>query len=176
MAKCKLCSKKKWFFQLSKEGLCESCKPGFDLELRRGSRLMDTCVEAIENAEDIGIILANLNTGIEHFQTLFPYEERGIKCIKPPPSELAENWRAKKADVVVSHFKFQLDEVHEKVEKPTSLRDRTDPLSKIIEGLTKYQSELDDTSAVESLKAKIQAEINTVTANFHVEAAKNAER
>lgn len=175
MATCKLCDKSGWFLRLSKEGLCKSCHPGYVEEMRKRANLMSTYAEAIEHSQDIDTILANLNLGIENLQALSRYEKKGIYTTKPPPSECIENWSAKKADVVVSTFRQFLSEARGEARDSATLEGRIGPLTELVERLARYETEVDDKSALDALRLDIRTEIAVQTADFHTEAARGAE-
>jgi hypothetical protein len=175
MATCKLCDKSGWFLRLSKEGLCKSCRPGYMDEMRKRANLMGTYAEAIEKSQDLDTILTNLKLGIENFQALVPYEEKGIHTTKPPPSECLANWTAKKGDVVVTTFRHFLSEARSDARDSATLEGRVGPIAKLAEGLPKYETEIDDKSALDALRVDIRTEIAVQTADFHTEAGKGAE-
>jgi hypothetical protein len=175
MATCKLCDKSGWFLRLSKEGLCKSCRPGYADEMRKRANLMGTHAEAIEQSQDIDTILTNLKLGIENFEALLPYEDKGIYTTKPPPSECIANWTEKKGDVVVSSFRHLLSEARGDAREVATLEGRIGPLAKLAEGLAKYEADVDDKSALDALGVDIRTEIAVQTADFHTEAAREAE-
>lgn len=175
MATCKLCDKSGWLLRVSAEDLCRECQPVYELDIRERGRVIESSVDIISKSKNLGTILSRIALVLEHLNALHEYEERGIPTLSTPPSEGIKKCKATKSEAVVSHFREQLVTARQKAKNATTLAGHIGPLSKIIEGLTKYRTELDDLTELEALETDVQTEICTNTADFYIEAGQKAE-
>ena len=173
MANCKLCEK--WFLLPLKNGLCRDCTLIVQADIKQRSEIITESHRIAETSKNIDSILSRIDTMIENFEQLLPYDQRGISTTETPPKTGIKRCREAKIQAIVHYINDQWVRARDKSSNAKSHSAKTNPYNKVLEKITEYQIKLDDISELERLEHEIRKEQADEVVNFHMESAEKAE-
>jgi len=159
---------------VNEDGLCKKCQPVFYSDLAQHVRILEECIEIIENSKKIDTILSRIDVGLKCLAHLQQYEALRIPTIQPPPSEAMENWKERRIEKVLEVLNKQLIEARSKSENAKTVAGKTNPFNKVLEQVTKHQIELEDIGELQKFEHEVRKELANTFARAHIHEAEKA--
>lgn len=176
MAQCKWCDNKGWFLNVDANGLCRECQPMFGEVLSR-CRVLQESVKLAQEGKTVKTRVSRCDVAIEHIEYLLQFEEKGIETVSPSPTELLEQCRSLRTEIVITEASKLAEKAIEKSKVATTAKSKENAVTA---GLLKVRDFADsygqsEEPAIISLEDTLRSEIHRVTLSNYEEAAQKAE-
>lgn len=106
---------------------------------------------------------------------MLKYENRGIDIISPPPSEIINNYREKKTDLVLSYIKSEIENAREKAELATTVNSGVNAFNKVLNKILELYELIEDKSSLKTLEETVKRNMFDFKIKRHIEDAEKSE-
>lgn len=168
MAQCKWCNISGWFIFLDSAGLCNQCSKIVKLEVQQRMRIVNESVKIVDNSKNLETRLSRLNLIYEQLNELYKFEQHGIDIIKPSPSNILEQLRGKKDQIILEVMSLKAEEAQKRSALAKTLYLKSTPLLKVLENITEYKEKLDDPNILSALEQRVKNTIQTLHIDGHL--------
>lgn len=174
MATCRLCNKSGWFMSVSDRGLCRECEPVWLMDVEQRGRIVGDSARIINESKNVSTRLSRIDVAIDSFRALQKYEARGIETLETPPSRGIARLTSLRQEIIGEHVREELTEARSKSRNATTPAGRTSPFAKVIEKVTEFYKQAEDTAALAKLEREAREEMDRARLAVEIEKAERA--
>jgi hypothetical protein len=175
MAQCLNCGRNGFFLSVDEYGLCKTCDLIVLMEVTQRARLIQESMDIINKSKKLDTQLSRCDFVIECAQALLPFERKGIPTINPKPSELIEQFPAKRNEILITTLKAEVETALAKSRLATSTKTKLSVLAKVLLRIREYIKQCTTPDELSFLEAKILNVMHQIQLNAYLEAAEKAE-
>ncbi|GAB3801409.1 hypothetical protein [Virgibacillus kimchii] len=174
MAQCKYCSKKGWFLQVSKAGLCNNCHRPVIASLKSVLKVLDESINLVNNSKNFRTRIGRVDVAIEKCDDLYnEFWSKGITVFEPNPQEAKEKLLKEKGKIIEEEI-YNLVEKHiEKAKRAKTVKTKISNADKALDELLKFNQQYNYKNM--ALEDTIHAFIHKAQYDDYIETAEKHE-
>jgi hypothetical protein len=174
MAQCKWCQRSGLFLKVNAEGICKSCVPIIQLEVKERWRVIQESGEIIAKSKNLDTKLSRIDTVIEKLSSLLKYEERQIPVTQPLPSALIAKYQQIRDNTMVGHLHELMATALAKAEVSVTPKAKIAQLSKVLLKFQEYLPKLKDPQSIAADQHTLTEKIQTIQLAEYLDLAQKA--
>ena len=174
MARCKWCDKRGMFLSVDPNGLCRNCQH-LVVEIQSRARVLEQSMKLADKGKTFGTRLSRCELVIEHAEHLVQFERKGVPTVSPFPSQLLDEFRALRTQLIVSEAESITETAFEKSSLASTINSKERALAAGVLKLREITQGLNNRSLVEPMEEQLRQEIHRVTLDGYLESARKAE-
>ena len=171
MAQCKFCGKK----GLDKEGLCKGCAPALAIQVDQSVRIIKESNEIINKSKKTATRISRCETVLEIVERLRELEDKGIRTIDPPPSELHRIFTEERDDIFYNGTKSDVEKLLNKAELATTIKTSLNNANSALLKVLEAKKKINNPSKLDDLEKRIRAYTHQIQLKSFLDAADKAE-
>ena len=175
MAKCKWCDRSGWFLRLNSVGLCNNCSPLVNFDVQQRLRILNDSINIVNESKNLDTRLSRLDLLLEHANSLYRYEQRGIPIVEPLPSAILEQFRGRKDQIILETLRTITEEAEKKSATVITASSKVSSLTKALLKIREYKDKMDNKKSLIALEKKVTDMIHKIQLQGYLDQAEKAE-
>lgn len=175
MGQCKFCGRKGFFLSVDSNGLCGNCSPSVVLDITQRTRIMSDSLKLAREGKTFSTRISRCDLLLEHAEHLLEYERKGIPTLTPLPSELIEEFKRYRGELVLEEAMQVAEKAKAKAEVAATATSKQNALGAGLLKVREIMQNNEDVIAIGGIELELKTLMRKAKLDGFLEAAKKAE-